>query len=170
MSNFTTNPYGSPKFRDITKQCTFSWKTAPTAITAGTFPDSFIDGNHETKLEFYGTYSGATSQAQLTISLPKICQFMLFDNCGVGAQIGDYNSAYREVKADTGIASERSITVWNSYRKTASASGFSTRMRRPYQGFLQDYGDTCRLIFYSNTAGDYAFEIYSIKILELVGV
>jgi len=169
MSLFTTNPFGNPNFRDITKQCTFSWEVLPTSITAGAF-DDIIDGNHTTKLEFYSTFAGATSQAQLQFTLPHACTFMVFPDIGVGAQIGADSSAGREVKFDTSLLSERSPSFWNTFLKTYSDTAMSTRFRRIYQGLPSTYGDAGRFIFYSNTAGDFAFEIYTVNILEIVGV
>jgi len=158
-----------PRFKDITKQCTFSWGVNPTGITAGTF-DDIIDGNHTTKLEFYGTFSGAVSQAQLQCNLPYPCTFVVFPDMGVGAQIGADASAYREAKCDLSLSSERIPTNWNNFLRTHSSTVMSTRFARSYIGFPSTYGDAFRFIFYSNTAGDFAFEIYTINILELVGI
>ena len=116
--------------KDITNQCTFSWYAEPTEITGGTFPDSFLDGSHETKLEFYDTHTGAGVVAQLLISLPKACHFIILDDVGVGAQIGDDGDAAREIRADISILSERNASSWNEYRRTAGDSNFSRRLRR----------------------------------------
>ena len=164
------NPWGGIELRDITKQCTFSWSTAPTSVTAGTFPDSFIDVSHSTNLEFYCTHSGAGTQAQLQVSLPRTCRFVIFDDCGVGAQIGGYGDARREIYADIAVQAERNASVTNTYRRVAADTVFSQRLRKYSQGIPQDYGDVARLMFYSATAGDYAWEIFSIRIIEIVGV
>jgi len=161
---------GGINFKDITNQCTFSWATEPTEITGGTFPDSFLDGSHETKLEFYDTHTGAGVVAQLLISLPKACHFIILDDIGVGAQIGDDGDAAREVRADISILSERDASASNRHRLTAVTTNFSKRLRRFYQSFLQDYGDNGKLLFYSNTAGSYAWEIFNIRIIEIVGI
>ena len=165
-----SNPWSGIKLRDITAQCTFSWQTAPTQITAGTFPDSFIDGSHETKLEFYGTLSAAGIPARLYIDLPKACMVSVVVDAGVGAQIGGGNSATREIFGDMRIASEANPNGWNSFLKTPGATVFSARFLHPFNGKLEGYTDKIGLTCYVNTAGDWAFEIYSIRVLELVGV
>ena len=170
-SPFTTNPFNSGiAIRDITKKCTFSWLPAPTAITAGTFPDSFLDKNPETKLEFYGTHSGAGSQAQIKILLPKICFFAVLGDIGVGAQIGTDSSAGRQTYLDQGITDDRQISGWQTWKRTQQDISFSTRLLRYHSGLSLEYGNEARLIFYSDTAGDWAFEIFNIRILEFVGL
>ena len=170
MSNFAKWNTGGIKLKDITAQCTFSWLTAPTGITAGTFPDSFIDGNHETKLEFFGTYGGSGSQARLRGTLPKVCFCMLLADAGVGAQIGGDSSSKREMKVDTSVLSERYASNVQVFQTSVSEASFSQRFLVSNFGSPQSYGDRIRLDFYSNTAGDYAFEIYNLRVLEIVGV
>lgn len=170
MSNFAKWNTGGIKFRDITAQCTFSWRTAPTQITAGTFPDSFIDGNPETKLEFYDNWTGAGNKTALDITFPKVGAFLVIDDIGVGAQIGGDGSAQRVVKVDLSISADRAPNSVVTYKKTVIDAHFSERFRSAYFGFIQGYGDICRITAYSNTAGDYAFEIYNLRVLEIVGV
>jgi len=168
MSLFTTSPYGNPGFRDITDKCTFSWVVAPTSITAGTLSD-ITDKNHTTKLEFYGTYIGSGSQAQLAITAPKTCDLFMIADIGVGAVIGGDNSAGRSVYADISVSSERLPTAWDSWMKTITNGVFSQRLR--HFNFMPNcYGNSIRLIFHSDTAGDYAFEIFSVTILEMCGI
>lgn len=159
-----------PKFRDITKQCTFSWATAPTAITAGIFPDSFTDGNHETKLEFYGTYAGAGLQARMQISSPKPRNIILMADIASGAQIGGDGDMTRSVFFDTSIYAERYPVFSNKFLETDYSTSFSIRLRNPYNSVPNGYSDTSRIMFHAAGAGDYAWEIYSIRILEIVGV
>ena len=170
MKNLTPWNTGGIILKDITKQCTFSWAVAPTSVTAGTFPDSFIDGSHETKLEFYSTYAGSTYQASLDVRLPKACHFMIIDDIGVGAQIGADASSRREVKIDMSFEADRApFAVGNCWR-TKGDTSFSERLSKYYRSFSQEYGDVGRYFFFSNIAGDFAFEIFQIRIIELVGV
>ena len=170
MSNFTTNPFGSLKFRDITKQCTFSWSTDPTDITAGTFPDIFLNKDHSTKLEFYSTFSGSGTQAKLQVELPKTCTFVILSDIGVGAQIGADSTATRKVYLDASISSDRLPTAWAEYIRTVATTSMSKRLYQEILTTPSVYGNIARFLFYSNTAGDFAFEIYTINILEIVGV
>ena len=169
MSNFTTNPFGSPGFKDITKQCTLSWKTAPTSITAGTFPDIILDKNHSTKLEFYSTHSGAGVQTEIGIRTPKASNIIVLADIGVGAQIGGYSSAGRSVYSDLSIFGNRSPNSWNSWMKTASSGVFSQRLRH-YNSIPNNYGNYGRIMFHSDSAGSFAWEIFSITILEICGI
>ena len=160
---------GGVKLKDITAQCTFSWDTAPTSITAGTFPDSFLDKNPETKLEFYSTYSGANTQATLYIDLPKICFFALLGDVGLGAQIGGDGDAVRELYATQGLSAQN-IDQWVFWKRSRLTNIFSERLLRYKSGLLVDYGDRSILQWYSNTSGSFAFEIFNIRILEFVGL
>jgi len=163
-----SNPWGGIKLRDITRQCTFSWQFAPTQITGGTFPDSFIDGDHETKLEFYETYTGADAQVQWRVALPKLCFFMMAVDIGVGAQRGSWGSADRKVYAD--IRTAGNASAWQEFLRVYTSGDFSMRMGQYRNGVPIHYGQHGGLQFWAGTDGEYAFEIFQIRIIEIVGV
>ena len=154
---------------DITDQCTFSWDTAPTSITAGTFPDSFLDKDPDTKLEFYCHHAGSGAQAKLQIDLPKTCFFFILGDIGLGAQISTYSSAGRSLYATQGLSTQN-INQWIDWKKTRASNSFSERLLRYRSGLTNEYGNQVLLQWYSDTAGDYAFEIFNIRVLEFVGL
>ncbi|MHC1625563.1 MAG: hypothetical protein ACXQS2_06140 [Methermicoccaceae archaeon] len=162
----TPGAFGVP-LQDITDQCTFSWDTAPTTIDSGTFPDSFLDKDHTTKLAFTSTYGGSGYQARVAITLPEVCHFLPVMDVGVGAQVGT-DDAIRRVRFDSYLASEGAL-VSGAHGFFLNTGKFSRRML-PYYSREPHYGDRFQFDFYALAAGDYKFEIFSFRLLKMVGL
>jgi len=163
----TPGAFGVP-LQDITDQCTFSWNTAPTTIDSGTFPDSFLDKDHTTKLAFTSTYGGAGYQAKIFIDLPEACHALLIPDIGAGAQVGTDDST-RKIYFDFCLASEKNPGSGSVNILLAGSGNYSERLIVKNQPLFR-YGDKMGILFQSSAAGDFKFEIFSIRILKIVGL